>query len=105
MTPIPFEHEGCDEWGVYESQYIAAEDAKNIHIAEGRSRIDEEGTPVFKVNQQHRTICGERILQKNGKICVFQDAMKLRSRLAELQNQGNEVCGTCVSHFYADPEP
>lgn len=105
MTQIPFEHEGCDGWGVYESQFIDAEDAKNMHVAEGKITVNAEGKKVFRVNQQHKTICGEVVLVPGKRITAFQEAPKMRTKLAEIQNQGKEVCGTCVSRFYADPEP
>lgn len=31
-------------------------------------------------------------------------ASEIRSKLADFQNQGYEICGLCVSRFYADPE-
>ena len=105
MTQIPFEHAGCDGWGVYESQYIAAEDAKNIHVAEGKFTVNSEGNRVFQVNRAARTICKEHLRPVKRALRHIHSVAEIRSMLAQLQNQCNEVCGTCVSHFYADPEP
>lgn len=102
MTQIPFEHEGCDCWGIYESQYIDAEISNNMHVVECRNSGEKSITP----NNELETVCGQKLNRGNRKHSgKFIDASEIRLKLAQLQNQGNEVCGTCVSHFYADPEP
>ena len=30
------EHEGCNGWAIYESQYIDSDNAKNMHVVEGK---------------------------------------------------------------------
>ena len=35
MAKIMFEHKGCDGWAIYDSKYIDAKDARNMHVVEG----------------------------------------------------------------------
>ncbi len=105
MTNIPFDHEGCNAWAIYESQYIDAENAHNMHIVEGTIDLDEAGKRQFRPNSGKDTICSLKL--KNGKrqyLFCSNDPSEIRSKVANLQNGGHEVCGTCVSRFYADQE-
>ena len=103
MKKIPFEHPGCNGWAIYEKKFIDAECPKNIHVAEGKFWIDDKGKKKFRPISSLKTICNEKLIDKN-RIQIFcSDApSEIRSELAELQNTGKEVCGVCVSHFYAD---
>lgn len=106
MSEISFKHEKCNGWGIYNSEYIDAEDARNIHVAEGIVEDDLPQDRKFYVNLKHETICGRKLVDKDRRVGGFSKcASEIRSKLAKLQNDGNEVCGTCVSHFYADSEP
>ena len=105
MAQIQFEHEGSNGWAIYPSKNIDADNAQNIHVAEGEIKT-VNGERKFTLHKS-RTICGEKLisLQKGRRnILVSADASRIRSQLANLQNGGNEVCGVCVSHFYADSE-
>ena len=104
MAEILFEHDGCDGWAIYDSQYIDAKDARNIHVVEGNV-TNEAGEIHFRPNTGLATVCGKN-LKRQGRAYTFcsKDPSEIRSKLAEFQNQGYEVCGTCVSRFYADPE-
>ena len=105
MAQIPFEHKGCNGWAIYESQYIDSDNARNMHVVEG-TITSEGGNVYFTPNAMLQTVCNRQKLKggkKQNSFCST-DASKIRSKLAEFQNQGYEVCGTCVSHFYADPE-
>ena len=44
MAGIPFEHEGCNGWAIYDSSNIAVEKSNNMHIAEVRieEKVKEE---------------------------------------------------------------
>ena len=105
MAQIQFEHEGSNGWAIYTSKNIDADNAQNIHVAEGEIKT-VNGERTFTLNKSRETICGEKLisLPKGRRILVSADASKIRSQLANLQNEGNEVCGVCVSHFYADSE-
>lgn len=104
MAQIPFEHEGCDGWAIYDSQYIDAKDARNMHVVEGNVINKAEGIH-FRPNADLATICGKN-LKRQERVYTFcsKDPSAIRVMLADLQNKGNEVCGTCASRFYADPE-
>ena len=104
MAKGEFIHPGCDTWGIYESKCIDANDAKNIHVADGNTRF-VNGSPTFVLNNKRETVCKQEIKANAGQsIYSSMSASTIRSHLAQLQNDGKEVCGTCVSHFYADSE-
>ena len=106
MAQFQFEHEGSNGWAIYPSKDIDADNAQNIHVAECEIKT-VNGERTFTLHKSQETICGEKLisLQKGRRdILVSADASKIRSLLANLQNGGNEVCGVCVSHFYADSE-
>ena len=106
MAQIQFEHAGSNGWAIYPSKDIDADNAQNIHVAECEIKT-VNGERKFTLNKSQETICGEKLisLQKERRnILVSADASEIRSKLANLQNGGNEVCGVCVSHFYADSE-
>ena len=105
MADIPFDHAGCNGWAVYESQYIDSDNAKNMHVVEGKITY-RDGKKFFTPNSALKTVCKKQNLKKDKRQYSFAStsASAIRSKLADFQNQGCEVCGTCVSHFYADPE-
>jgi len=105
MARITFDHSGCNGWAIYESQYIDSDNARNMHVVEG-AITSEGGKVYFTPNTKLKTVCNRQELKKGTRkysFCSVKDS-EIRSKLAEYQNQGYEVCGTCVSHFYADPE-
>lgn len=101
MGKIPFKHPNCNGWAIYKPQDIDVENAKNHHIADGIVNVDDS----FRPNAARETVCGQKLMP-TGTHNVFhtKDPAELRSKLSESQNNGKEVCGICVSHFYADPE-
>ncbi len=105
MAGIPYGHEGHKGWAIYESQYIDADNAKNMHVAKGEITY-HDGKEWFTPNSALKTVCEKQNLKKGKKQNSFfsASASEIRSKLADFQNQGCEVCGTCVSRFYADPE-
>ena len=107
MADIPFDHAGCNGWAIYDSTNIVAEYSKNMHVAEVTIKRDNDGKVSVYLNDGEETICKKKLISKaEGRRCSYfsQSASDIRSKMAELQNGGHEVCGTCVSHFYADGE-
>ena len=104
MGQITFEHSGCNGWAIYDSTDIDADNAKNIHVAEVFV-TKYLGQKTFRPNSALKTICGKKLKRQNLRCILCSDnPAEIRSKLADLQNNGKEVCGTCASHFYADPE-
>ena len=104
MAQIEFEYAESNGWAIYDSQYIDAENAQNIHVAEGKIVVKNHKKTFF-INSKEETICKEKLKSiKEGRQNRFcsTDPSKIRSELENLQNQGYEVCGVCVSRFYAD---
>lgn len=107
MADIPFDHAGCNGWAIYDSTNIVAENSKNMHVAEVTIKRDNDGKVSAYLNDADETICGEKLISvDDGRQNYYcsKSASDIRSKMAELQNAGHEVCGTCVSHFYADGE-
>ena len=104
MAQIPFDHKGCDGWAIFNSKCIDAKGSRNMHVVEGNV-INQAGSVIFLPNAEWTTISGKN-LKRQGVAYTFcsKDPSEIRVMLANLQNKGNEVCGTCVSRFYADPE-
>ena len=78
-----------------------------MHIAEVRIERNNDGKVSVYLNDDDETICGEKLISVDeGRHNSYwsKSASDIRSKVTELQNSGHEVCGTCVSHFYADGE-
>lgn len=106
MADIPFEHAGCNGWAIYDSTNIVAENSKNMHIAEVAIKNNNGKVSVY-LNDDDETICGEKLISvDDGRQNYYcsKSASDIRSKVAELQNDGHEICGTCVSHFHVDGE-
>ena len=105
MAEIPFDYEGSNGWAIYESQYIDADDGKNMHVVEGKITY-HDGKKLFAPNSELKTACGKQNLKNGNRKYFFAStsASEIRSTLADSQNEGYEVCGTCVSHFHVDGE-
>lgn len=104
MAQIEFEYNESNGWAIVDSQYIDAENAQNIHVAEGEIVVVNQ-KQKFYLNSKEKTICGEKLVKGEKEYLFYStNPSKIRSALANLQNNKNEVCGICVSHFYADPE-
>ena len=102
MAQIQFMHRGCNGWAVLDKTTIDALNARNIHVAEVEIASDDSA----KLNGAGKTICGKKL--KCGTlspILMTSDAGAIRTKLADLQNSGREVCGVCASHFYEDDLP
>ena len=107
MSQIKIENPGCNGWATYESQYIEGGSAKNIHVVEAMVTCDANGKVTgAKPNAKLETVCKRYKLVKEGRKygVAATDASTMRMLLAKLQNDGNEVCGHCVAHFYADQD-
>ena len=107
MAQIPFKHPECNGWAIYDSTNIAAKNSNNMHIAEVRIEEKDKGSVSVYLNDDDETICGEKLISVDeGRHNSYwsKSASDIRSKVTELQNSGHEVCGTCVSHFYADGE-
>lgn len=105
MGQIQFEDEECTAWGLFEKAAMDVKNSNNLHVAEIVIVVDQFGKKSYRLNRSCKAVCGEEIKEhQNQKIPYFDDVSKLRLRLATLQNEGKEVCGRCVAHFYADPE-
>ena len=105
MADIPFEHAGCNGWAIYDSTNIVAENSKNMHIAEVTIKRDNDGKVSVYLNDDEETICKNKLISKaKGRRYSYfsQSASDIRFKVAELQNDGHEICGTCVSHFHVD---
>ena len=105
MAGIPFGHEGCNGWAIYESQYIDADNGKNMHVVAGKITYDD-GKKLFTPNSALKTACSKQNLKKGNRKYSFASTSdsEIRSKLADFQNQGYEICGLCVSHFHVDVE-
>lgn len=105
MADIPFDYEGSNGWAVYESQYIDADNGKNMHVVEGKITY-RDGKKFFTPNSELKTACSKQNLKKGNRKYSFAStsASEIRSALADFQNQGYEICGLCVSHFHLDAE-
>lgn len=107
MAGIPFEHEGCNGWAIYDRSNIAVEKSNNMHIAEVRIEEKGKGGVSVYLNDDNETICGETLISidEGRQNCYCsKSASQIRNKVTELQNNGNEVCGICVSHFHVDIE-
>ncbi len=104
MAQIQFKDRQCNAWAIYNSTNIDAEEPKNVHIAEVRIEKQDNGGEVVYLNKNKETICGLKLVSRPTYLYLSKSASDIRSKMAELQNGGHEVCGTCVSHFYADGE-
>jgi len=63
----------------------------------------QDGKETVVLNPGRETICGCKLKPERQYSFATKDASKMREKLAFCQNNG-EVCGVCVSHFYADAE-
>ena len=98
-------HKDCDGWAIYEKEYIAGDQPRNIHVVEAKI-TEEKGMSYSTPNSDLITQCGNRTLVKSNRKCIIasKSPVDIRNKLAELQNIGLEVCGQCVATFYADAE-
>ena len=107
MAEIPIDHKGCNGWAIYDSSNIAAKNSNNMHIAEVRIEEKDNGRVSVCLNDDDETICGETLISiSEGRQNCYcsKSASQIRNKVTELQNNGNEVCGICVSHFHVDTE-
>mgnify|MGYP002523092390 CR=1 FL=1 len=64
MADIPFDHAGCNGWAIYESQYIDSDNAKNMHVVEGKITY-HDGKERFTPNSALKTVCKKQKLKKD----------------------------------------
>lgn len=100
---IELKDKHCNGWVLVYPRRLVAENAKNIHIVE--VRIDAQGKIVYWSDS---TCCAEDLTatKRHIKGCIFPDTPEgrsaLRRKVADLQNNCHEVCGSCAGHLYAD---
>jgi hypothetical protein len=86
-------------WGValVESDYLDCDDSKNAHIA-----LAKRGPNGADISE---TICGEGVKRnvKYERLDIQSDS-EMRTRVADCQNEGTDICGKCVSRLYADTD-
>lgn len=103
MSQIPNDLPNCNGWAVIDGQYVDAENAKNVHVAECIISHNQNGGISWSCNHDRKTICGEQLgSSRITPIGISEDDATIRTKLALLEEKGIEVCGTCTSHFYAD---
>ena len=94
------------DYAFYKSQYIDAEDAKNIHIFEGHynpmdgkfRRIGEDSC----CGKCHPIPCGakfDKVATGDTDIEIRKEARRIAK---EYEDNGITVCGQCVARFYSD---
>lgn len=94
------------DYAFFTSQYIDAEDAKNIHIFEGHYNRDKK---TFQLTKKD-SCCGNcRLIPQGAKfeeIATGNTDAEIRKearRIAkEYEDRGITVCGQCVARFYSD---
>ena len=99
-----FKHPECNGWIVVDKDQIIGGSPRNYHVVEVNI-IDQEGGKLsIYINSANETCCGLKVKNPCHYKLLSRDEKILRKELAEMQNSGNETCGNCVGHFYADPE-
>ena len=93
---------------VVASNCVDCDNAVNGHVIDILVDQDVNGKRYWSRMSQS-TICQEKLKADKiqGKDILTEPYLRTESRdfrnaLAELQNGDNEICGVCVSHFYAD---
>lgn len=105
MGKIPFDNAHCNGWAIYDDEYIVGENARNIHVAECEIRFDENGNKHDFLNSARETVCKRHLVDGKRQYTISStDDSEIRSNLTKLENQGNKVCGVCVSHFHVDKD-
>ena len=108
MGRVKVDHVDCGGWAVLAPEYMG-ETAKNYHILEVKSiYTDDEGKVLCERYNPSNAIC-KRQANSDWKYTeafprTIEGETAIRAYLAKEQSGGKEICGTCVSRFYADPE-
>ena len=80
-----------------------AENPKNYHVIKAKQ---DDSTGALSYPYGNEALCERWKKKHDADIRSYQvksvDDSKMRTFLAEKQNDGNEVCANCVKHFYAD---
>ena len=93
------------DYAFCESQYIDAEDAKNVHIFEGHyNRVEN----TFSRSDDF-SCCGNCIPVsgvKYGDVAAERSTEETRKKAREIaknyEDRGTTVCGRCVARLYSD---
>ncbi len=76
------------------------ENFENYHVI----KCADKGEPCIR--RKKKSLCNkdrtDKMKSKHYEEVVGEDSLRLR--LAEMQNEGKKICGTCVSMLYADNE-
>ena len=94
---------------VVASKCVDCDNAANGHVIDVFIDQDANGKRIWR-RALNSTICQEKLKRdkiKSENVLLEKPYLRTESRdfrieLAKLQNDGNEICGVCVSHFYAD---
>ena len=93
------------DYAFCKSQYIDAEDAKNIHLFEGHYHRDENTfSPAGRFS-----CCGKCSTVSDVKYCAVaaecsdEETLKKAREIAKnYEDHGTTVCGQCVARLYSD---
>ena len=96
-----------DGYVIVDSQQMDCCESNNCHVLPATIVVNDDNTRGWEISCR-QTICKENV-HKTGKLyCISgrkylaSEVDKLRRDLAEMQNGTYEICGVCVSHYYAD---
>ena len=95
----------CNGWAVIPKSILKKDDGRNFHITEVHIAKGAAGNDHLTYGA-NVTCCGLGIKPSAdyGKcFCRKESQDSFRIKLAEWQNDGYELCGRCVGHFYKDP--
>lgn len=85
---------------------VDCEEAKNVHVLPALIEVYNDKTREWVITQRktccNRDMRGGKLLCIPGELFLKNESRDLRNELARLQNAKTRICGTCVSHFYAD---
>lgn len=92
-------------WAVIHKDYLVDDDGRNYHIVEVQIEKGVDGKDHITYGAT-ATCCGLAIKPSADYGNCFrrkesQDSFRIE--LAKWQNEGYELCGRCVGHFYKDP--
>lgn len=94
----------CNGWAVIHKSNLIDDDGRNYHIVEVRIEKGTDGKD-YVTDGAKAICCGLKIKPSaNFGNCISrkEDQDSFRIKLAKWQNEGYELCGRCVGHFYKD---
>ncbi len=93
----------CNGWAVIHKSNLIDDDGRNYHIVEVRIEKGTDGKDHVTYGAE-ATCCGLKLKPSvnYGNFSRKEDQNSFRVNLAKWQNEGYELCGRCVGHFYKD---